>query len=218
MVIVANWGGKSSQRIIGDMQIKQLYKKYHIMPQLETHMLRVAGITKIITSEWKDKTVANKCVNLCLLHDMGNMAKFKLSEDLEKEWGERQREFWAKYGHDAHDATVMILEEMGLIEYRDLILEESDLFNNILEMDDFSGVSLPAILTLYADCRVAMEGVVSIEERIEDLERRYQRPRSDRIWAPKLEKYVQSLTKVDVVAISEADVESHFDELLTYTI
>lgn len=199
------------------MTIKQLYTKYQIMPQLETHMLRVAGIAKLITRDWQDQITAEKCVKLCLLHDMGNMAKFQLDEKY-AEWKPVQEEFWRKYGREAHQATCLILEDAGLREYRELIDEESHFYHTILEKDDYRDVSLPAVLTLYADSRVSMIGVVPLEERIVDLETRYKEHRSDRLWASKLESYVQSLTIVEVARITEADVEPFFDELLEYTI
>ena len=95
-------------------------------------------------------------------------------------------------------------------------MEESKFYNEVMEISDFATVRLPAVLTLYGDSRVAYNGVVSLEQRIVDLETRYGKHRDDRLWASRLEDYVQTLTKIDIRAITEVDVEPLFDELLQY--
>ena len=87
-----------------------------------------------------------------------------------------------------------------------------------MKRSDLSRICRPAVLTLYADCRVAYDGVVSLDDRIVDLETRYNEKRTERIWGPKLEEYVQSLTEIDVTSITEVMVEPLFDELLGYDI
>lgn len=174
------------------------------MPQLATHQLRVGGIIKLITDD-HDSIISG------LVHDMGNLAKFELSDPI---WIAKQKEFRAKYGRDAHVATSKILEESKLFKILEYIEEEGRLYNNAIKVQDFSKVSRPAVLTLYADSRVAINGVTTIMGRIEDLEKRYGKPRNDREWAPKLENYVQSLSDTDVVSINEEMVEPLFSELL----
>lgn len=188
------------------MQIRDLYKHYQVMPQLQTHMLRVAGIVKLITKDQDSILTA-------LVHDLGNIVKF---DNLDEAWSKVQKECVAKYGRDAHVATAKMLEEAGLDKLKKLVEEESEFYRNIMQIDDFSKANLPAVLTLYGDSRVAMGGVVTLEERIVDLETRYGEHRNDRVWGPKLEAYVQTLTDTDIRAIKESDVEPLFDELLTY--
>jgi hypothetical protein len=190
------------------MTIKELYEKYDIMPQLATHQLRVGGIVALITKDQESILTA-------LVHDMGNIVKFS---NLSPEWQPIQAEYIKKYGTDANVATIRILQEAGLDKFKKYMEQEADFYKNIAEIEDFSKIRLPAVLTLYADSRVAMTGVVTLEERIVDLETRYGKHRDDRVWAAKLESYVQSLTNRDVKAITEKDVEPLFDELLTYTI
>ena len=176
------------------------------MPGLATHQLRVGGIVKLITDD-------RESILTALVHDMGNLAKFS---NLDPYWSQEQKKFWSKYGKDAHEATIKILEEAGLNKLRDNILEESKFYNEVMEISDFATVRLPAVLTLYGDSRVAYNGVVSLEQRIVDLETRYGKHRDDRLWASRLEDYVQTLTKIDIRAITEVDVEPLFDELLQY--
>ena len=176
------------------------------MPQLITHQLRVGGVVKIITND-------SDAILTALVHDMGNLAKFT---NLDPYWTREQEKFWRKYGRDAHFATSTILLEAGLDKLHKYLQEEADLYKDILNLEDFSSVSKPALLTLYGDSRVAYEGVVTMSERIIDLETRYSDKRNDWIWAPKLEKFVQSITEINISTITESMVEPLFDELLGY--
>lgn len=200
------------------MTIQDVYTQYQIMPQLQTHMLRVAGIAKLITDNWEDRKIAGKCVAACLLHDMGNLAKFKLSPELEREWGQRQREFWGRYGHDAHEATYAILRELRLEEYVDYLQGEATMYGIQPTVQDFRMIPLPSLIVLYADLRVSMAGVVSMEARIADLQARYGGEYSAMGWVRELEAYVQTLTQINVQQIIEADVVPLFDGLLGYNV
>lgn len=199
------------------MQVADLYAKYQIMPQLVEHQLRVGGIAKLITDEWEDRAVAQECVNACLLHDMGNIVKFRGLTD--PAWIAVQKEYHDKYGVDAHEATIGILMDAGLAKYAELIEEEKRLYEATpTERTIFEQYSKPAIVVLYADLRVMPDGVVSIEERTQDLIKRYQNKRTENIYGPPTEEYVQGLTSVEIAKITENDVQPLFDELLTVEI
>lgn len=187
------------------MKLKYLYERFEVMPQLATHMLRVGGIVSLITND-------TKAINTALVHDLGNIVKFT---NLDPVWSQVQKKYQEKYSTDAHLATSMMLKEAGLIELQELVDDESNFFKRRMEIVDYSKEKLSSVLTLYADSRVAISGVVSMEERIVDLETRYKNFRDDRVWGPKLEQYVASITKRDVTKISEQDVVPLFDKLLT---
>lgn len=198
------------------MKISDLYAKYDIMPQLATHQLRVAGIAKIISAQWDEET-AKQCVIACLLHDMGNLVKFENMMD--PDWIRIQARYRAKYGTDAHTATMGILLEAGLPLYADYVQEEADLYHATpTTRAIFETASKPAVMILYADLRVKPAGVVSMEERTRDLIERYKNKRTEMLYGPPLEKYIQTLTSTRVDLITEKDVEPFFAELLTYTI
>lgn len=199
------------------MQIRDLYDKYNLMPQLREHQLRVGGIAKLITDEWDDREIARESVLSCLLHDMGNIVKFHDLSD--PQWLEVQKYYQAKYGNDAHDATVGILNDAGLYQYVEYIEEEKKLYElTPTAKEVFDTYSRPAIIVLYSDLRVIPTGVASILERTEDLVRRYRNKRTENIYGPPTEEYVQSLTSINVASISEEDVRPLFDELLTMTV
>lgn len=191
------------------MQIRDLYDQYNLMPQLREHQLRVGGIVRLIS---RDKVA----IKTALVHDMGNIAKFT---GLNEYWSNEQRKIWNKYGREAHQVTYAILRDAGLNELEQRVREEGDFYKKIIELDGkYDNYSDAAVYTLYADCRVAMNGIVSVEARVRDLEKRYGSMRNDRLWVSKLEDYVAKRTGVEVAKISNQDVEPLFDELLSYNV
>lgn len=200
------------------MLIRDLYQKYQIMPQLATHMLRAAGVGKIITESWSDRILARKSVVACLVHDLGNLAKFKLEPKYQAEWGPKQEQLWAKWGHDAHETTYGILRELGMGKYVEYLLAEAKLYETAAPSKLWPTTPKPALIVLYADLRVVPSGVVSVEERISDLETRYGARRAEARWGRQLEEYIQTLTTVNVREITESAVTPLFDELLTMAI
>lgn len=213
------------------MQVKQIYKKYQIMPQLATHMLRVAGVGKMIAENWMGKCDAKLVTDLCLLHDMGNVVKFDLSEDAVKTkmfgvltdleyWREVQSEYWQKFGKDAHAATKGILSEAKLDRFNKYIDEEHVLYFAEAKEKELNKASVAAIILMYSDCRVTPSGVVSYRERIDDLGARYGGVNSVTWydWTYWFEEWMQDKVKIDLQVIMEESVTPLFDELLTYEI
>ena len=133
-------------------------------------------------------------------------------------WGPKQKSLWEKWGHDAHEATYGMLREIGMEEYVDYLLAEAKLYESEPTPDDFLTMPKSAMIVLYADLRVAMTGVVTLEERIADLAKRYGEFRAEAKWGKSLEEYVQTLTTVNLRSITEASVTPLFDELLTYAV
>ncbi len=203
--------------------IKQIYEQYQIMPQLSTHMLRVAGVGELITHNWDDRELARKSVIACLLHDLGNITKFDLQKpiisiDNLPYWQNVQRDVWEKYGREAHAATYAMLEELGLGEYVGYLQAEARLYETTNPMGLWSTTPKPALIVLYADLRVIPSGVVKMEERISDLEKRYGAGRAEELWGRQLEEYIQSLTTVNVREITESAVTPLFEGLLTMSV
>ena len=89
------------------MKIQKIYDDYKIMPQLQLHQLRVAGVASIIVDNFQEKLDKDAIVSAALLHDMGNIIKFNLNffpDALEPEgldhWQSVKDEFILKYGPD----------------------------------------------------------------------------------------------------------------------
>ncbi len=211
------------------MQIKQIYEKYEIMPQLAMHMLRVAGVGKIVADSWIDKCDTKLVTELCLLHDMGNIVKFGFSGKDESKFGKIENiEHWRKvkqgyvdqYGNDAHDATVGILNDAGLSRFVGYIDEEEKLYFSEAKEAELSKASVASIILMYADCRVIPSGVVSYRKRIDDLKDRYGGVASPTWydWTYWFDNWMQKKVKIDLGRIDEQMVEPLFGELLGYNI
>lgn len=204
------------------MLIRDIYLKYEIMPQLETHMLRVAGVGKIILGGWKSTIDRDLVMKTLLLHDMGNIVKFDLVsqiipiENIEY-WRKVQAEWWDRYGKDAHNVTKHIVAELGQNEVNKIMDNEhagyvGDDPAKLLEQD------WPEKILSYCDVRVTPSGVVPMPVRIADLQKRYGRELSWYDFLYKLEEQLKPQTTVDLNSVTEERVSSLFDELLTYTV
>jgi len=193
------------------------------------HMLRVAGVGKIIAENWVEPCDTKLVTKVCLLHDMGNIVKFDLKNldpnkfgeinHLEM-WQEIQQVYWNKYGKDANIATSKILSEAHLNEYITYIEEETRLYHTEASEVNLATASIPAVILMYADLRVVPTGLVTYRERIDDLQERYGGVGTPTWygWTRWFEEWMQSQVKIDLNSITESGVTPLFDELLGYNI
>lgn len=220
------------------MLVADLYKQYHIMPQLAQHQLRVGAVGQIVAENWsfdpaQDKRVdAMLTTKLCLLHDMGNIVKFDLSEEAVQTkmfgqkvdlpyWRRIQQEYRDMYGKDAHAATKGILAEAGLEWLNPLIDEEGNLYKQQVGEEQLAKADPAAAILMYADMRVVPRGVASYQARVDDLwARGYGRGMSEGYlaWAKEFDQWVHKMCKIDPETITEAMARVRWDELLSVTI
>lgn len=156
------------------MTIQQVYLKYDIPPNLDCHMREVAQVAWFVADNWTGQTLnLDLVLNTALLHDLGNLVKFKQPflgelENRADHWSALQSEMIAKYGGDAKIATQAMVAELGLAESVRRILSEMDQ----LFAGNFS-VSDEAKLVEFADLCVSPEGIVGFQRRKQDLIDRY---------------------------------------------
>ncbi|MDD5050841.1 MAG: HD domain-containing protein [Candidatus Pacebacteria bacterium] len=156
--------------------ISEIYTKYKIVPFLQMHMYRVAGVALYICQHAKEKVLTDNIVSACLLHDMGNILKFDFTifpEVFEPEgisYWQKVRDEFLKYGKDENEATHAIAKEIGVSEktYEYIV---SVGFSKIAE--NFASNDLGKQIPTYADMRVSPHGVVSMEERLAEGHKRY---------------------------------------------
>jgi len=162
------------------MRIGEIYERYLIPDNLKQHMLRVAAVG-LVTAEGIGPAFINRdlVVKTLLLHDMGNLLKMDFSrlDLLSQRDRERvaeiqtiQGDWKKKYGKDADDATLAILEEIGVDKSIIELCETShgEFLQEILE----SG-SMEQKTCFYADMRIGPFGLLDVDERFEDLGKRY---------------------------------------------
>jgi len=164
------------------MSIEKIYKKYKIMPSLQEHMLRVAAVASLICDSINIPVDRESIVNACLLHDMGNIIKFRigiLPEFYEPEgveyWQEVQNEYIKKYGENEHEATLKIIKELGLSPKIGSLVDQIR-FSFTCKHHDSD--SLEIKIVHYSDGRVDPHGVVSYEERMKEGKKRYKNHKS----------------------------------------
>jgi hypothetical protein len=159
------------------MTISQVYDHYRIMPNLQVHMYRVSGVAKLICDNLIKPVDGTEVVTACLLHDMGNIIKFNLQtfpQFLQPEgieyWQDVQEWYVDRYGQDEHEANVLIASELGVSErIKDLIRA----IGFASSKEDVATGDVAKMICEYGDCRVTPFGVVLLEDRLQDLERRY---------------------------------------------
>lgn len=163
------------------MVITDSYQRYNIPLHLQRHMLLVAAIGVLVTDHWKHpEDISRETVGIMLLlHDMGNILKFPLQpEDMDTfDPSERNLDHWkqvkkqfAQYGNSTHEATQSIMKEMGVpLSVRSLEQEMAQIHSSH-GTETFSD---QAAIAWYADMRVGVTGLLSLEERHTDLETRY---------------------------------------------
>lgn len=169
-------------------KILDIYEKYNIMPGLQEHMLRVASVAKIVCENYAGKTNEEEIITACLLHDMGNVIKSDLVSFPEflggKEidyWQKIKGEYIENYGLNEHDATVIIIKEIGVSAEVVKIVDAID----FLTIPDIPHLPIETQIAAYADCRVAPHGVLSLKERLEEGHKRYKKKETyseDRQW------------------------------------
>ncbi len=206
------------------MQLSKLYQKYSIIPLLQQHMMRVASVATLILDNLKTpltQTERELVVKTCLLHDMGNIIKFKLDEfasDIPNGvlnfWQEKQAEYKVKYGDTAHKATLAILTEIGV---SDRVKQITDSISFDLAEKNTLSHDLPLKICAYSDLRVLPGGVGTLTERLSDLEIRYsdkypdmrQKVRRKKFdgFAKILESQVLTQTTIDASMINNNSIE-----------
>jgi hypothetical protein len=158
--------------------LQDIYNKYYIFPNLQEHMLRVAGVARIICENIDADIDTESVVTACLLHDMGNIIKY----DLGKTWIvddrldmnemlEVQKQFRDKYGMDEHAAHMDIGREIGI---SGRVLELMDAIDFSRTCQFLEEGDMEKLICKYADTRVAPDGVATMQERLDEGSRRYQ--------------------------------------------
>lgn len=218
------------------MRIESIYKQYQIMPNLQMHMLRAAAVGNIIFDKWIDKAMLNidTIVTTLLLHDMGNIIKFELDRFpnfLGKEqkrldhWKKIQQSYFEKYGYDEHSATFLIAKEIGIPHYIQEVLENmgSTHLSKVVQDSDYN-----CKISLYADMRVAPQGVVSVNKRFDDLLQRYKgrnhpvankdKTGKNRQFCLEVEQQLQKRVDLDLNSITDRMIEPYIEQVRNYTV
>ncbi len=212
-------------------KISEIYTEYKIISSLQNHMLRVAAVASIICDNFNEPLPKDDIITACLLHDMGNILKFKwdsLSEFLEPKglhyWQNVQNEYKEKYGDDEHEATMKIIKELGLPNAV-ISLAGQNHFSLICKHRDSKDINIKIVH--YADGRVDPYGVVSYEKRMDEAKKRYENhkfrtPEAERqklvICGKEIEKQIFTKCKIKPEYITNETVAPIISELRNFMI
>ena len=162
--------------------IEKIYGEYRIPPWLAMHMYRVAAVGQAVfdarASIDTTLTPENKkdLITACLLHDMGNIIKFdldKLPSPVRTErdhWETVRSDMISRYGRDEHQATLVIIDEIGASQRARDIVDAIGFLNN---ENTARSSDIVKKMAAYADSRVVPSGVATLAERMTDMHERY---------------------------------------------
>lgn len=183
------------------MKITDIYAKYTIMPSLQLHMFRVAGVAQIICQSIQKEVDAENIIAACLLHDMGNILKFNLDlfpEFLQPEgkeyWQQIKNDYEKKYGKDEHGATLSIVKELKV---SDRIYELVDCFQFSAAEKNENTQDLGIKICSYADMRVEPKSIVSLQMRLTDGRKRFERNNPELFTEDLFGKMSESLFEIE---------------------
>jgi hypothetical protein len=167
-------------------------------------------------------------VTACLLHDMGNIIKFKLNvpEFLQPEglkyWEGVRQEFKDKYKGDEHVATIEIAKEIGV---SDSVIKLIQAISFLRAHENVTTEDFSRKITAYSDDRVTPHSVVSLEDRLADLRRRYNHKGGDtrerrnfEESMREVEKQIFAKCKIKPEDITDTSVAPIIEELKTFVV
>ncbi len=182
------------------------------MPQLQLHQYRVAAVANMICDNFEGQIDKKAVISAALLHDMGNIVKFNLPlypEYLAPKgldyWENVKKKFIDKYGSDEHVVTQKIVKEINVSEKVRKIIHSYGYSKNIenSEHNDFE-----IKIAVYGDFRVAIYGVASLEDRIEDAYKRLRARGADMSQSKVLHKHARVIEDqiFDKCSITAGDI------------
>lgn len=212
-------------------QIGGIYDRFQAPPNLQMHMVRVASMTSMILDHWKGLPVSrDDAVAASLLHDMGNIVKFDLSSQMNvrilgKE--ARRLDFWKgvradtmlRYGRDDHMATMRMVGELEVSERVNDLVGKMGMFSDG-KLDVTTSLDQELKVCCYSDCRVGPFGIITLNERFEDLMRRYAGTPKAAIFAglsssiTNLEKQIFENTNLSPEKVNEESVKPYMAKFI----
>lgn len=214
--------------------IKDIYEHYHVPPNLALHMYRVAALGAYLAESLTDpmKVRRDFLITGCLLHDIGNIVKFDMGhvhdafiQDHIEYYKQVQKEVFNRYGSDENMATVHIAQE---------VIKDKELLS-LLGMTGLAKIQfahetddMTVKLFRYADERISPDGVVTVEERYDDIAKRYagrdhplnnaQYLKQRKKLVKEIEEQIQSQCTIDLQKVSDIDIEQYIEMLHDYKI
>jgi hypothetical protein len=187
-------------------------------------MLRTAGVGRVICNHVDDDVVdTDLVINTLLLHDMGNILKFKFKtntffykDDIQQIdfYKQVQRDFQQKYGNDPDDATIKIIAEItDNKRIADICsAAHGDYIEKLIALKSYEEK-----IVYYCDMRVGPLRVMTLDGRFTDLKKRYPHAHGLNKYHMRcrevLEKQIQEVATIDLQTITEEAIKPLIEKL-----
>lgn len=210
----------------------EVYDDYAVPQNLRNHMLRVAAIGKLVSDNWSGPDInQDSLLRVLLLHDTGNFVKMDIEDARENlpedvsvgHFEELRNEYTDEHGQDDHAISEAIARDVGLTDEEINLMGQKVFMKNdeTVESDNWE-----AKIGAYADQRVAPDGVMSLEGRLQEAKERYKdepgssmnNPRTDEMieHAHTIESQIMRHCTIEPEEISDETVRPIMDELESF--
>ena len=138
------------------MNIMEIYNQYQVPAPLQKHMLKVAGIAKLIIDNWHGSIIdEDKIIKVLLLHDIGKIINIDLHP--------LKEQYLNIYGNDKFKISTAIAKNIGLKNEEIQLISQMSFLNNeqIKNCDDFN-----IKICAYANQRVNKDEIYSLYTRL----------------------------------------------------
>lgn len=209
------------------MNILRIYNKYHLPENLQMHMLRVAACSNLIIDNWTGPDIDKQAIiQVCLLHDMGNIVKIPENFSKDEEFIKIRKKYFDKYGTNDHEINLEIGKQEGLTGQELIILDGKRSRKN---EETLKSNSYERKICAYCDQRVAPDGVTGIKERLEDAKVRYKNKplsvwsneeKANQLikWALQIEEQIMKYCKLNPEDINDQSIQAYIEGLQEYEI
>ena len=194
--------------------ILAIYQVYALPINLQQHMLRVAAVALWILERWKgEKLNRRDIVETLLLHDIGNLVKVtedKFESLFPDTYQMESFQYWKnirdsiirRYGRTDTEATANIIKEIGVRDVIVDMIEKKQFINNINTYhDDNYAIKICA----YADQRVSPNGVLSLENRLNEAIVRYRGVKNASVNSINREELIEYAKKIEMQIFEYVD-------------
>lgn len=207
------------------MKISEIYNKLKIHPNLQEHMIWVAGLAKVICDNWNAPEAPLNSEDLfqaCLFHDAAKLINFKIFEKDAEYWEKIRSSYIKKFGDNEQKATIALCRLVRVSDNAIELLNAKELYPFVQRARFImSSGSYELKILGYCDSRISPKGVTSLYGRYEELLKRDNSKSKDRESLKlffEIEKQIQKNTGVNLTNVNQEMVQAQRDYFLDYEI
>lgn len=224
--LIRSHKGKVSRNILS------IYQVYGLPINLQMHMLRVTAVAMWILERWIGDDLNRKEIEeTLLLHDIGNLVKvpeekfeslFPDTYPIEsfQYWRNIRESIIKRYGKTDTEATLNIVKEINVSESIIHMIEKKQFVNN---KETYLSQDFAIKICAYADQRVSPNGVLSLENRLNEAIIRYRGVENASVNSPNREALIEYAKKIEEQIfkfvhgkpedITDAAIQNYIEEL-----